>query len=108
MVERRTRLFEDEGVDVAVIGCVPLTPAMQTLAADAGHLEDVDADGSVASGLVRLWRQTKKPLVVIVDGGPLYDPFARRLEVAGVPTFRTADRALEVFNRCCAMRLERR
>jgi acyl-CoA synthetase (NDP forming) len=106
-VEAARAIVDDEGVDIAVIGCVPLTPALQTLAADAGHLEDVDADGSVASGLIRLWQQTKKPLVVVVDGGPMYETFARRLEAEGVPTFRAADRALEVLNSCFARRLER-
>ena len=36
--------------------------------------------------------------IAVVDGGPLYDAMARRLATGGVPTFRSADRALRVLN----------
>jgi hypothetical protein len=38
--------------------------------------------------------ESRKPWVAVVDSGPLYDPLARALESRGVPTFRSADRAL--------------
>jgi acyl-CoA synthetase (NDP forming) len=103
-VEAARIIVDDEGVDVAVFGCVPLTPALSTLKAGGEHLEDVDAPGSVASGLIGVWQRTDKPMVVVVDGGPLYDAFARRLEEAGVPTFRSVDRALWALNACCSRR----
>jgi hypothetical protein len=33
-----------------------------------------------------------------VDAGALYDPFVARLEEAGIPVFRAADRALARLN----------
>ena len=42
--------------------------------------------------------ETEKPWVAVVDSGQLYDPLARGLEARGVPTFRTADRALAMLN----------
>ena len=36
--------------------------------------------------------------MAVVDSGELYDPLTRELERRGVPTFRTADRALRILN----------
>jgi hypothetical protein len=43
----------------------------------------------------------------VVDAGALYDPFANLLRHAGVPTFRTADRAVRMLDRFCSERLRR-
>ncbi len=99
----------DQGVDVGVVGCVPLTGELTTLAAGGGREEDHDEDleqpGSVAQRLACLRDETSKAWVAVVDGGPLYDPMARLLEKRGVVTFRTADRALRLFGRYCDWRL---
>ena len=50
--------------------------------------------GSAGSGT-----ETDKAWVAVVDAGPLYDPFANRLEELGIPTFRSADRALRLLDR---------
>jgi acyl-CoA synthetase (NDP forming) len=100
-------LIADPNVDVAIVGCVPLSPALQTLAAGSGHVEDIHRPESVAMRLVELRNQTKKAWIVAVDGGSLYDPMARLLEENGIPTFRTADRALCLFSRYCCARLRR-
>ncbi|UCF18202.1 MAG: acetate--CoA ligase family protein [Gemmatimonadota bacterium] len=101
--EEAVRLvLRDDNVDVALIGCVPLTGALQTLAPGAGHDEDVFREDSIAHRLIRLKEEeVSKPWVVVVDGGPLYDPMARLLEDHGIPTFRTADRALRLLNTFC-------
>ncbi len=39
-----------------------------------------------------------KPWVAVVDAGPIYDPFAECLQDGGIPTFRSADRALQRLN----------
>ena len=92
-------VLADPGVDLGLVGCVPLTGALQTLARGEGHAEDVGGPDSLASRLVRLNAATRKPWVAVVDGGPLYDAMARVLEDGGVPTFRTADRALAMLAR---------
>jgi acyl-CoA synthetase (NDP forming) len=91
-------LIEDESVDLAAIGCVPLTGALNTLAGADNHREEFRREGSLALRLARLWRETRKAWVVVVDGGALYDPMARFLEESGIPTFRSADRALRILN----------
>ncbi len=97
-------LLGDPGVDAAVIGCVPLTGALDTLPAGEGHSEDLEGDGSIVNRLVRLFHASTKPWVAVVDGGPLFDPMARTLEERGVPTFRTADRAMRALQAWCRHR----
>ncbi|UCC83754.1 MAG: acetate--CoA ligase family protein [Gemmatimonadota bacterium] len=104
-VEGCRLVLEDENVDLGLVGCVPLTAALQTLAPAATHGEDVYAEESVARRLARLKDRVQVPWVAVVDGGPLFDPMARILEGAGIPTFRTADRALRLFSRFLSAKL---
>jgi len=92
-------VLEDPGVNAGVVGCVPMTGALDTLAAGAGHGEDVLREDGLAARLIRMNSAVDKPWVAVVDAGRLYDPFARRLEEARIPTFRSADRALRLFGR---------
>lgn len=87
----------DPGVDAAVVGCVPLTGALATVAPAPGHAEDLRAPGGVAERLAALWRATAKPWVAVIDSGPLYDPLAATLDAAEIPVFRSADRALRLL-----------
>jgi len=92
-------ILEDENVDCGIAGIVPLSVMMNTLAPDPGvHQEDVTRNDSVAGRYGRLMKETDKPWVAVVDSGDLYDPLVRELEKHGVPTFRTADRALRMLN----------
>ncbi|MBU1226292.1 MAG: acetate--CoA ligase family protein [Actinobacteria bacterium] len=95
-------MLADPGVDVGLIGCVPLTPSLATLAPGDGHDEDVTAPSSLASRLVALWGSTGKPWAVVIDAGSPYDPMARMLEEGGIPTLRSADRALHMLGRWMA------
>ena len=94
-------ILDDPGVAAAVVGCVPLTAALSTLPPGAGHGEDVAADASVGPRLARLFALHRKPWVVVVDSGAQYDPLANLLDAAGVPVFRTADRALRLLGTYC-------
>jgi acyl-CoA synthetase (NDP forming) len=95
-------VLADASVDLGLAGLVPLTQAWNSLAKGEGHGEDVTRSDSIASRMVRLFRETAKPWVAVVDSGSLYDPMAALLEQGGVPTFRAADRALRLFNRWAA------
>jgi len=97
-----------DAVDVGIVGIVPLTGALNTLPPGQGHGEDVFRDDSTAGRMVRLHRESRKAWVAVVDAGPLYDPLVRLLEHGGVPTFRTADAALRLFDIYCAARLRQR
>lgn len=95
-------VLADENVDAGLVGCVPMTMALNTLARSDAHGEDLTRDDSIVNRLVRLYHATTRPWVAVVDAGHIYDPMAALLESGGVPTFRTADRALRLFNRWAA------
>lgn len=89
---------DDEGVDLVVVGCVPLTAQLNTLEARAGHAEDASRPEAVGSRLARVAAACAKPIVVAIDSGALYDAMADGLLRAGVPVFRSVDRALRALN----------
>jgi acyl-CoA synthetase (NDP forming) len=97
-------VLADDGFDAAVVGCVPLSGALQTLAPGPGHGEDVGREDGLVRRLGRLLRAGGKPWVAVVDAGEPYDAMARLLAAEGIPTFRSADRALRAFGRWCAAR----
>ncbi|HYL41130.1 MAG TPA: hypothetical protein VET90_07465, partial [Candidatus Binatus sp.] len=92
LVDVAQAILADANVDIGVIGNVPFTQTMRTLPE-----EDLDGEGSVAARLIDLWAGTTKAWVAVVDGGGRYDPLARHLERAGIPTFRTADVAMRTL-----------
>lgn len=98
-VELVETALADPGVHAVVAGIVPLTPAMQTLAAGASHGESVDSPESVCQLLPAVARRHAKPVVAVVDSGVLFDPMERALEAGGLPVFRSADRAMRALCR---------
>ncbi|HBL31462.1 MAG TPA: hypothetical protein DD490_31950, partial [Acidobacteria bacterium] len=97
-------ILDDPAVAVGLVGCVPLTPALSTLAPGTGHREDCARPDAVAGRLARVFAESPKAWVVVVDAGPLYDPLARDLAAHGLPVFRTVDRALRSLERYCGWR----
>jgi len=95
----------DPAVDVGVVGCVPLTPALNTLTAASGHQEDLAHPEGVVASMRALWGDTTKAWICVVDAGPRYDDLATSLLGVGIPTFRTADRALRALERYVDWRL---
>lgn len=104
-VEAARALLHDPAVHAGVVGCVPLTPALKTLARGQAQGDEVDDPSGVAGRLATLWRDTDKPWVAAVDGGPRYDALVRLLEEAGIPVFRRADRATALLARYVQARL---
>ena len=92
-------ILEDPTVDIGIVGIVPFTKAMNTLAAGPdSDGEDILREDSLVPLFGQLLAETTKPWVAVVDAGPLYDPLARGLASRGVAVFRTADRALRMLN----------
>ncbi|HNX73913.1 MAG TPA: acetate--CoA ligase family protein [Spirochaetales bacterium] len=91
-------IMQDEGTDLGIVGIVPYTARMNSLAAGPdSHGEDVTRPDSTAVRYGEFFHETDKPFVAALDTGPLYDPLCFELEKRGVPVFRTADRALRML-----------
>ncbi len=97
--------LDDQRFDAAVIGCVPMTGALNSLPGGHGHREDFLRPDSVVSRLCGMRGRSGKPWIAVVDAGALYDAMAGHLVAAGIPTFRSADRAMRLFNVYCAARM---
>ena len=90
-------MLADPGVHTGVIGCVPLTAALATLPGE------VDRYGGITQRLLAQWQTTKKAWIAVVDSGALYDAFAARMEAAGLPGFRSGDRAVRLLGPLCRL-----
>lgn len=100
-------MLDDPGVDAAVFGNVPLTSRVQSLPRGVSEEDVFDAPTGYASRTIELFRRKSKPFVVVVDGGPLYDAMAGHMQQAGVPVFRSGDRAVRILARYIDSRLSR-
>lgn len=94
-------VLKDEAVDVGIVGIVPLTPTLNNLPASSHHGEDFTRPDATPQRLLKLRDEIQKPWVAVIDSGSLYDPFAEKLDQYKIPVFRTADRALKLFNIFC-------
>ena len=89
---------EDGNIDCILASIVAPTPFMETLPAGEGHGEDILHEDSFPNVTIRNFASTKKPMVVSVDSGSLYDPAVEMMENAGVPVFRKVDRAMKALD----------
>jgi acyl-CoA synthetase (NDP forming) len=92
-------ILEDPEVDAALVGIVPLTPALQTLPGEAGARESVLNPTSVCQLLPQVAKEKGKPVLIVIDSGEIFDPMEAALEEAGLPVFRSADRAMRALCR---------
>jgi len=98
-------MISDENVDVGMVGCVPMTPALNTLVSGPGHRENVHAEDGIVARMRRIRESTSKAWAAVVDAGPIYDEMAALLKASEIPTFRNADRAMRLFHKFCEARL---
>lgn len=92
-------LLQDSRIDCAVVSCVPMTAALQTLPPGDQHRENIFSETSLAGRLISIFRRTDKPLVVNIDAGRWYDPLAEHLEKSGLPVFRSCDQAMRFMRK---------
>lgn len=86
-------LLEDAEIDALIVSMVPLTPALLTGA------DEIGGEGSIARRLARLAAETAKPIITVIDSGPLFDPLADAIRDGGVPVLRTCDQAIRSLGR---------
>ncbi len=102
-IEAIEALERDPGVDTILISPIPVTPALDDLAPSlwGTHTENIYSTGSFPQELVRIYRASKKPMVVNVDSGSLYEDFVMVLQRGGIPVFRKIDRASRALSAFC-------
>ena len=102
-------MVDDPNIDAVVVGVIPLTPAMKTLppGVDPRGIDTVDAPTGLPALFPPIVAAARKPVVVTVDSGALYDPLVDGLRNGGVPTFRSVDSAMRAFQRYLGYRLAR-
>jgi acetate---CoA ligase (ADP-forming) len=86
------RAFHDDpNVDLLLHSCIPMTSMIKAI-------DPADPEG-YARMLESLLPTFVKPLVCVIDAGTLYDPLAEALFKAGIPVFRSIDRAVTALSR---------
>lgn len=81
-------ILEDDIIDFGILSCIPMSGAIKSVK------EEID-EHSIFSKIDKLYEQTKKPFVLVVDSGTLYDYAC--LVVKKVPVFRETDRAVNAI-----------
>ncbi|RMF85242.1 MAG: indolepyruvate oxidoreductase subunit beta [Planctomycetota bacterium] len=95
-------LLSRDQVDALVVSTVPLSAALKTTP------QEVASGGSLAERLPKLAGECSKPMIYVVDSGPLFDELARTARRAGIPTFRSCDQAIRSLGRYLCHRAPRR
>ena len=113
-------LLQDATIDAVVLGLDPLSPVTHTLdGPDTGDTTNKAANEKPApfnlhhpEGMVALLRtvagQSPKPLVGVVDGGALFEPYRQAIMAAGIPVFRVCDEAVAALSLYMESRLAAR
>lgn len=80
-----------------IVSMIPLTPAMNTLPKSEKYPDDLEK--SFLAKAAGEMKKTGKPLIFCVACGALYEPYVKHALNLGIPTFRSADRAVRVYFR---------
>jgi acyl-CoA synthetase (NDP forming) len=91
--EAMLAMLDDPNVDAVVASIVPFTPELRTTP------NELDDPRSLVHRIPEIVRNASKPIAIVVDAGPPYDVFARRLRAAGVPVFPCCDQAVRSLGR---------
>jgi acyl-CoA synthetase (NDP forming) len=95
----------EPGVDAVVAGLDPTSPVVRSLKQSARPGYDIESPESIVQTLPKLVASCAKPIVGVIDGGPLFDPMADRLMEQGVCIFRSSERATRALVRYTEARL---
>ena len=67
----------------------------------------IEDEESFATAIERIFKNSNKPMVTVLDSGSLYDAMAEKILKAGIPVFRSADSATERLARYAMHRIEK-
>ncbi|MBN1356051.1 acetate--CoA ligase family protein [bacterium] len=100
--------LNDPGIHAVIAATIPITPAQQTLPAGIFGEENILKPDSYPNRIIRLIRESGKPVISVIDSGEVYDPMVKMMERSGVVVFRTADLAIRMLGKYITCRLNAR
>ena len=95
----------DPNVDAVVVGLDPLSPMTRTLEKSAREGFDIHNEASLANAFPVLANNHDKPIIGIIEGGPMFEPFAAKLMDQGACIFRSTERGVRALVKYTASRL---
>ncbi len=100
-------LLTDKNIDALIISFGPMGPSIHSL--DYGIDEfDLHAPHGMVALMQEVANKHNKPLIGIVDGGPIFDPYRKRLMQTGIPIFSICDEAIAAISLYIEARLTRK
>ncbi len=87
----------DPNVDAVIVGLDPLSPVTRTLEKSARKGYDIHSAESLACTFSTLANKHHKPIIGIIEGGPLFDSFATKLMDQGVCIFRSTELGMKAL-----------
>ncbi len=96
----------DPNVDAVVVGLDPLSPVTRTLETSAREGFDIHSEESLANTFSVLANNHDKPIIGIIEGGPMFEPFAKKLMDQGACIFRSTERGVRALVKYTAARLK--
>ncbi len=98
-VETARLLMEDPNIDAVVLGVDPLSPVTSSLEHPTNpQYRTFDDPEGLVQRVITLSKQTYKPLIIVADGGRMYDPLRDTLRNNGIPVFNLCDRAVAALS----------
>lgn len=99
-----SKVLYSDFFSAAIISMVPLTAALNTLPKSNNWPDDLDK--SFLKNVANIMRLTGKPVVFCVASGELYEPYCKMALDNGIAVFRSADRAVRMFEKFLKHKLE--
>jgi acyl-CoA synthetase (NDP forming) len=96
---------DDPNVDAVVVGLDPASPVTRTLEKSAREGFDIHSEASLASIFPVFVNGCDKPVIGIIEAGPMFEPFAAKLMDQGVCVFRSTRRGVNALARYTRSRL---
>ena len=99
--------LQDPNIDAVVVGLDPTAPSVMGLE-ESKLRPGIDINNPKSSPFLMppIVNRNDKPIIAVVDGGPLYDAMAGRLMDQGVCVFRNCVRATKALTRYVEARLQ--
>lgn len=91
------RALASDEFGAVLLSMVPLTPTMNTLPKGGAWPDDFEK--SFLKDAADVMHRAAKPLIFCVACGALYDPYCDYALKLGMPVFRSADRAAEIYRK---------